>query len=468
MLRTTLTALLLGLSLTLQSQNADSVFMRKIFDEALSNGRCYEDLRSLCKDVGARLAGSAQADMAVYWGEQKLKSYGFDSVYLQPIMVPHWDRGNKESAWIKHEDGSLKKIPVTALGGSIGTNGIIEAEIAYFNTLDDLKKAPRSAVEGKVVFLNQPMNEKEIITFRAYGGCYAIRNSGAVEGSKKGAVAVIIRSINLAHDDHPHTGGMTYEDGVEKIPSAAISTNDSEYIKANYKKQNLRILLDLNCQMLDPKPSHNVIAEIRGSVHPNKIITVGGHLDSWDIGEGAHDDGAGIVHSIEALRLLKILGYKPKHTLRVVLFMNEENGNMGGTTYASWVKGLGEEHIVAIESDRGGFSPRGFDVDGSNQHLAFLRKFVSLFEPYELYRFDKGFGGVDIMPLKEHFPGIALFGFVPDSQRYFDFHHAETDVFEAVNKRELELGSASISCLMYLIDKYYDDNENTISKKKRK
>lgn len=450
------------------SQTSDSLFLRKIFDEALTNGRCYEDLRSLCKDVGARLAGSAQAEMAVYWGEQRLKSYGFDSVYLQPIMVPHWDRGNKESAWIKHEDGSLRKIPITALGGSIGTNGIIEADIAYFNTLDDLKKAPKSAVDGKIVFLNQPMNEKEIITFRAYGGCYAIRNNGAVEGAKKGAIAVIIRSINLSHDDHPHTGGMTYDEEVKQIPSAAISTNDSEYIKANYKSQKLRLLLDMNCQMLAPKPSHNVIGEIRGSVFPNKIITVGGHLDSWDIGEGAHDDGAGIVHSIEALRLLQVLGYRPKHTLRVVLFMNEENGNMGGTTYASWVKERGENHIVAIESDRGGFSPRGFDLDGSNQQLAFLRKFMPLFEPYELYRFEKGFGGVDIMPLKEHFPGIALFGFVPDSQRYFDFHHAETDVFEAVNKRELELGAASIASLLYLIDLYYDTLENQPAKKKRK
>lgn len=450
------------------AQKQDSTFIRKIFDEALSNGRCHEDLRSLCKDVGARLAGSAQADMAVYWGEQKLKSYKFDTVYLQPIMVPHWDRGNKESAWIKHEDGSLKKIPVTALGGSVGTNGLMEGELAYFNTLDDLKKAPQSAVQGKVIFINQPMNEKEINTFRAYGGCYAIRNNGAVEGAKKGAIAVIIRSINLSHDDHPHTGGMTYDDEIKKIPSAAISTNDSEYLKNQHKKQKLRILLDMNCQMLDPKPSHNVIGEIRGSTFPNKIITVGGHLDSWDIGEGAHDDGAGIVHSIEALRLLKELGYRPKHTLRVVLFMNEENGNKGGLTYASWVKELGEEHIVAIESDRGGFTPRGFDVDGTNQHFTFLKSLIPLFEPYDLHHFKKGFGGVDIMPLKDHFPGIALFGFVPDSQRYFDFHHAETDVFEAVNKRELELGAASIASFIFLIDKYFETTDTDTKKRGRK
>jgi len=438
---------------SLMAQNQDSTFIRRIFDEALSRGKCYEDLRSLCKDVGARLAGSAQADMAVYWGKQKLESYGFDSVYLQDIMVPHWDRGNRESAWLKMEDGSVKKIPVTALGGSIGTNGILEAELAYFNTLNDLKEAPEKAVKGKIVFIDQPMNEQEIITFRAYGGCYAIRNNGAVEGAKKGALAVVIRSINLAHDDHPHTGGMTYDDEVKKIPSAAFSTNDAEFIKTNYKKQKMRILLDMNCQTLPDKPSHNVIAEIRGSQFPNKIITVGGHLDSWDIGEGAHDDGAGIVHSIEALRILKVLGYRPKHTLRVVLFMNEENGNKGGLTYASWVKERGEEHIAAIESDRGGFSPRGFDITGNENQLALLRSFSELFSPYELYRFENGFGGVDIIPLKTEFPDIALFGFVPDSQRYFDFHHAETDVFEAVNKRELELGAASVASLMYLLDK---------------
>lgn len=449
-----LCAFCLNFSFTTRAQNVDSLFIRKIFDEALSNGRCHEDLRSLCKDVGARLAGSAQAQMAVYWGEKLLNSYGFDSVYLQPIIVPHWDRGNRENAWIKHADGSLRKIPVTALGGSIGTAGIIEADIAYFNTLEDLKKASKNTVEGKIVFINQPMNEKEIITFRAYGGCYTIRNNGAVEGARKGALAVVIRSINLSHDDHPHTGGMTYEDGVSKIPSAAISTNDSEYIRVEHRKQRLKLLLDMNCQMLEPKPSHNVIGEIRGSTFPNRIISVGGHLDSWDIGEGAHDDGAGIVHSIEALRLLRVLGYKPKNTLRVVLFMNEENGNKGGLTYASWVKERNEEHIAAVESDRGGFSPRGFDVDGTTQHLNFLRKFMPLFEPYELYRFEKGFGGVDIMPLKEPYPEIALFGFVPDSQRYFDFHHAETDVFEAVNKRELELGAASIASLLYLIDKH--------------
>lgn len=435
------------------AQNADSVFIRKIFDEALSNGHSYENLRSLCKDVGARLSGSAEAEMAVYWGEQKLKSYNFDKVYLQDIEVPHWERGTKESAWIKHQDGSLKKVSITALGGSIGTNGRIEGEIVFFATLKDLKEAKNIDLKDKIAFINQPMDEKQIVTFHAYGGCYAMRNDGAVEASKKGAKAVIIRSLGSPIDHHPHTGGMTYDDKVEKIPAAALSTAESEYIRERIKKEKLSFILEMNCMSYPPKPSHNVIGEITGSKYPNKIITVGGHLDSWDLGEGAHDDGAGIVHSIEALRLLKTLGYKPLHTIRVVLFMNEENGNMGGKTYASWVKEKGEEHILAIESDRGGFAPRGFSLDGPENFLAILQSFTAIFKPYELHKFEKGYGGVDINPLKDYFPGIPLIGFVPDSQRYFDFHHAETDVFESVNKRELELGCASIASLIYLMDK---------------
>jgi len=435
------------------AQNADSVFIRKIFDEALSNGHSYENLRSLCKDIGARLSGSAEAEMAVYWGEQKLKSYNFDKVYLQDIEVPHWERGTKESAWIKHADGSLKKVSITALGGSIGTNGRIEGEVVYFATLNDLKNAKNLDLKGKIAFINQPMDEKQIVTFHAYGGCYAMRNDGAVEASKKGAIAVIIRSLGSPIDFHPHTGGMTYDDEVEKIPAAALSTAESEYIRERIKKEKLSFVLEMNCMTYPPKPSHNVIGEITGSKYPNKIITVGGHLDSWDLGEGAHDDGAGIVHSIEALRLLKTLGYKPLHTIRVVLFMNEENGNMGGKTYASWVKEKGEEHVLAIESDRGGFAPRGFSLDGPDNFLAILQSFTPIFKPYELHKFEKGYGGVDINPLKEYFPGIPLIGFVPDSQRYFDFHHAETDVFESVNKRELELGCASIASLIYLMDK---------------
>lgn len=434
------------------SQN-DSVFIRQIYNEALSNGRAYEDLRSLCKDVGARLSGSAEAQMAVEWSKMTMEKYGFDKVYLQEIMVPHWERGTKESGWIRLKNGELQKVHMLALGGSIGTEGILQSEIVEFKHLDDLKKAKRSKVEGKIVFLNQPMDEQQINTFKAYGGCYAIRGFGAVEAAKLGAKAVIIRSIGMPIDEHPHTGSMYYEDGTPKIPAAAVSTQDAEMISEILKKQDLEFVMEMDCRSYPDVPSFNVIAEMTGKTKPNEIITFGGHLDSWDTGEGAHDDGAGVIHCMEALRILKELKYKPEHTLRVVFFMNEENGNMGGKTYATWSKERGEKQIAALESDRGGFAPRGFHCDGSPEQVMLLESFAPLFKQYELHVFEKGYGGVDIGPLKNSFEGIPLFGFVPDSQRYFDFHHAQSDVFENVNKRELELGAAAIGAFVYLLDR---------------
>ena len=254
-------------------------------------------------------------------------------------------------------------------------------------------------------------------------------------------------------DDFPHTGSMRYEDGIEKIPTAAISTSKADLLEALSKgNQNIKLALNLTCKDFGMVPSYNVIGEIKGSENPENIIVVGGHLDSWDVGEGAHDDGAGVIHSIEVLRIYKELGIKPKNTVRCILFMNEENGNNGGKSYAEFAKKSGEKHIAAIESDRGGFVPRGFSFDAQNYHLMNARKWENLLKPYNIHIWEKGYGGVDIGPLKND--KIALIGFVPDPQRYFDFHHTEDDVFENVHKRELELGCASIASLIYLIDKY--------------
>lgn len=448
----------ISMSLIVFSQNKteDSVLIKNIYDYALTKGKAHDDLRELCKDVGARLSGSAEAEMAVHWGKNKLESYGFDKVYLQDIMVPHWERGTKEVGWYKAANHpKLHKVNLLALGGSIGTDGTLKGKILMFETRDDLLKAKESEVKGKIVFINQPMDQKMINTFAAYGGCYPIRGFGGVDAAKKGAKAVIIRSLSLSDHDHPHTGTMRYEEGVKKIPAAAISTNDANVLSQLIKSgEKMDFVFEMNCQSYPDKPSHNVIAEMTGSEHPNNIITFGGHLDSWDVGEGAHDDGAGIVHSIEALRILKELNYLPKNTLRVVLFMNEENGNMGGKTYAEKVKKLNENHIAAIESDRGGFAPRGFSLDGKPEHLALLKSFETLLTYYDLHKFEKGYGGVDINPLKDEFEDIVLLGFIPDSQRYFDFHHNENDVFENVNKRELHLGAAAMASIVFLLDKY--------------
>ena len=431
----------------------DSTFIRTIYSEALSNGKSYSDLRSLCKDIGARITGSAEAEMAIFWGKQKMEEYGFDKVYLQEIEVPHWERGTKEAGWIKDKYNTLTKVNLLALGGSIGTNGLMEGELVEFATLDELILAKRKDVEGKIVFINQPMDPNQIETFKAYGGCYPIRGNGAIEASRLGAIAVIIRSLGLPIDEHPHTGSMHYEDGTKKIPAAAIATLDAENLSLWLKKEKASFVLEMDCREYPPTKSYNVIGELTGTENPDHIITFGGHLDSWDTGEGAHDDGAGVVHCLEAMRILKTLNYKPKNTLRLVFFMNEENGNMGGKTYAKWAKDNGQNIIAALESDRGGFTPRGFQCDGTDEQVAMLKSFEKHFIPYNLHLFERGYGGVDISPLKETHEGIPLFGFVPDGQRYFDLHHSPNDVFETVNKRELELGSASIAAFLYLLDK---------------
>ena len=444
------------LSLSQRDFAKDSTMIRHLFNESLENGHAYEDLRSLCKDVGARISGSASAEMAIHWGKNKLESYDFDKVYLQEIMVPYWVRGTKEEGWYKTPDNKLHKVNMLALGGSIGTNGTMSAEIVMFENRKALQNADPKQVEGKIVFIAQPMDQKMINSFRAYGACYPIRGHGAVDAAKKGAIGVIIRSLSLSEHDHAHTGTMKYEEEVKKIPAAAISTKDATILEETINNTNgkLEFIFEMNCEKLPDVKSYNVIGEIKGSEKPDEIITIGGHLDSWDVGEGAHDDGAGIVHSMEAVRLLLTQNFQPKHTLRVVFFMNEENGNMGGKSYAKIAAEKEENHIAAIESDRGGFSPRGFDCDGNKEKVALLQSFAPYFEPYFLHHFKKGYGGVDIGPLKGEYEDIALYGFVPDSQRYFDFHHNHNDVFENVNRRELHLGAASIASLIYLLDEY--------------
>jgi len=440
------------LNISLFAQN-ESEFIRKIYDEALLRGKSHEDLRQLCKDIGPRLSGSSEAQMAVEWSENKMKEYGFDKVYLQEIKVPHWERGTKESAWIRLKSGKLFKLNLLALGGSIGTDGLLQGEVVEFKSIEELKKATEAQVKGKIVFLNQAMDAAQIQTFKAYGACYSIRGNGAVEAGKLGAKAVVIRSLGLPQDNHPHTGSMHYDENVARIPAAALSTNDAQLLSDELKKGKVQLVLEMDCRVYPDATSYNVIGELTGSNYSNEIITFGGHLDSWDTGEGAHDDGAGVIHSLEALRILKSMNYKPIHTLRIVFFMNEENGNMGGKTYASWVKEKGEKQIAALESDRGGFAPRGFSCDCNEAQIKFLQSLAPLFKEYDLHIFEKGYGGVDIGPLKESYPEIPLFGFVPDSQRYFDFHHAPSDVFESVNKRELELGAAAIASFVFLLDK---------------
>ena len=384
-----------------------------------------------------------------------LEKLELDTIYLQEITVPHWERGRKEKAYFYNEKGK-NMLDVCALGGSISTgmNQFIKGDVLEVKSLDEVNNLPDSLVKGKIIFYNRPMNPKKISTFSAYGSCVDQRYSGAIEAAKKGAIAVIVRSMNVRQDDFPHTGSMAYEDGVDSIPAFAISTNGADYLSENVTKyDNLELNLKSFCKSYPDKISHNVIGEIKGSEFPDEYITVGGHLDSWDMGEGAHDDGAGVVQSIEVFHLLNLMNIKPKHSIRVVLFMNEENGNRGGKHYAERAAAKNEKHLMALESDRGGFSPRGFSVNGTEKQLNGIKKWGDLFEPYGIHEFKMGFAGVDINPLEDG--KICLIGLSPDSQRYFDHHHSDNDVFEEVNKRKLVLGAASMTSLIYLIDKYW-------------
>lgn len=426
-----------------------------IHEHILVKGHSYNDLEELCKNIGHRITASPQSYEAIEWGKKKLESLKLDSVWLQPITVPHWVRGDIERLDFSNKNKPIHVSHCTALGGSIGTNGeVLSGEVIEVRDWDELDDINEKDIKGKVVFFNQPMNPALINTFRAYGGCAGYRVYGSIKAAEKGAAAVIVRSLTLKNDENPHTGSMRYVDSIAQIPGVAISSKDA-YILSNMIKEDpaTSVKLKLSCQILPDTVSYNVIGEIKGSEKPDEVILVGGHLDSWDIGEGAHDDGAGVVQSIETIATFQILKIKPKHTIRCVLYMNEENGNRGGKGYAKYVQEYHEKHLFALETDRGGFSPRGFSIDGTEDQVNFLMTFQELFKPYWIHMFEKGYGGVDIGPLKDG--EVCLVGLVPDSQRYFDFHHAKSDVWENVNERELKLGAAAITSMIYLVDKYW-------------
>ncbi|MBT8290904.1 MAG: M20/M25/M40 family metallo-hydrolase [Muriicola sp.] len=456
MIRITITLFLMLQFHNVAAQTDDEKKIRAIYDLALTEGKAYGWLNYLSNQIGGRLSGSVQAEQAVNYTKAQLDSLGLDKVWLQPVMVPKWVRGTPEFAYLESKPGYTSNVPICALGGSVATPpGGVKAEVVEVKSLEELEILGRDKIQGKIVFYNRPMDARLLNTFRAYGGAVDQRSKGAAEASKYGAIGVIVRSMNLRLDDNPHTGSTNYGDLPEKdrIPAAAISTNGAEFLSTTLKL-NPKILFyfKLNCKQLEDVQSYNVIGEIKGSTRPEEVMVVGGHLDSWDLGDGAHDDGAGCVQSMEVLRLLKLSGYKPKRTIRVVLFMNEENGLRGGRKYASEADIKGEKHVFALESDAGGFTPRGFSFDSSESDFNTVLSWKQLFEPYLSAEFTQGGGGADIGPLKK--PGIVLAGLRPDSQRYFAHHHAQNDTFEHVNRRELELGAAAMTSLIYLADKY--------------
>jgi hypothetical protein len=428
---------------------ADSLLIRRLADTILTDGRTYGNLHLLTKTVGARLSGSAGYYKAERWGQQVLQEASADKVWLQECMVPHWVRGGKDSAsWV---GGGMD---VLALGNSEGTGAKgIKAPVILIHNFDELEQR-KDELKGKIVFYNYPFNPLFVETFQAYGDAVRYRGAGASRAAKYGAVGVIVRSMSSSIDNTPHTGALSYNDSFPKIPALAVGLRDADKLAAQLEQHKaVDVFLRTGAHMLPDTAAHNVIGELKGTEFPDQYITVGGHLDSWDPAEGAMDDGAGCVQSIEVLRALKAIGYHPRHTIRVVLFANEENGGRGGRKYAEAAKEKNEKHLLGLESDNGGFTPRGFTLSLSEDKLAAIQPWVKLLKPYGVYELEHGGGGSDVNPMGRQL-GAVVGELRPDSQRYFEYHHARNDVLENVNKRELEMGAVNMAALIYLVDKY--------------
>jgi hypothetical protein len=425
----------------------DAALLRRIYEAALVDSPAYAQLRELVTRFPGRLAGSASYDAAAEWTRALLAKQGADRTELQPVTVPHWERGPAESVTL---DG--RPLAALALGGSVPTpEGGLTAPVVELHTLDAL---PTTDVRGKIVFFNRPMNPATISPGKAYGDAADQRTRGPAEAAKYGAVGVLTRSLTHALDDVPHTGATAYLPDGPRIPAAALSTLAADRLSAALQADpSARMEMRIHSRWLPDATDHNVIGEIRGSEFPEKIILVGGHLDSWDITPGAHDDGAGCIQSIEVLRLLRAAGYRPRHTIRCVLFANEENGLRGATEYARIVGEKKEGHLLALETDSGGFRPTGFNLGNpaGDAHLRAAR-WKPLFEPYGIHVFQHGRGGADVAPLLRY--GYTVAGLMPDSQRYFDYHHTRIDDIDKVNQRELQLGAAAMAALVYLIDRH--------------
>ena len=437
----------------ISAQDQDSAVIKSLFEEALSSDIAYENLRYLCEQIGPRLCGSPQAAAAVAYTKQILENMGLDAVFLQNVEVPHWTDSGTEAGVTSRLCGTTK-VNACALGLSVGTREAgIEAEVIEVKTFEDLDHLGANKIKEKIVFFNQPMDPKILNPLRAYSEVSKYRTQGAKKAASYGAVAAIVRSLTMTLDEFPHTGSMYYDPSLPKIPGAAIATQHAELLSDwLVKDPQLKFHLKMKCRTLPNALSHNVIGQIIGSEFPDKIIAVGGHLDSWHLGPGAHDDGAGCMHAIEVLRLFKKLGIKPRHTLRAVLFMDEEINQSGGREYARLAEKNKEKHLAALESDGGADLPAGFSIDAADPVIAKIQSFRELLIPYGLYHIEKGYGGVDIGPLKAQ--DVPLIGLKSNLQRYMEYHHSPKDSFDKINRRELQMGAASLASLVYLLDKH--------------
>ncbi len=421
----------------------------RLLHKGLRELGAYRSLETILS-VGPRMTGSAQADAAVSLAAGHMKALGFENVRTEPTTVGHWIRGAQEEGAILSKASGAVPVKVRAIGNSIATPAAgLTAGIIEVRSLAELEKAGNQA-RGRIVFFNGAMDPTRLDTFAAYGGAAAQRAGGAIAAARVGAVGAVVRSLQLELSDDPHTGTMSYDPAVPEIPAVTISTAAAERLSASLRADpDTRFFFKTSCEKLPPVVSHNVMGELRGAARPDEVIVIGGHLDGWDLSPGAHDDGAGCAQSIEAVRLIRESGLKPTRTIRVVLFMDEENGGTGGRDYAKAPQRAHERHLAAIESDRGGFLPLGIGVGATGETYDRIKAWEPLLQRVGMLWIRPGGGGVDIAPLGVS--GTILMGLVPDSQRYFEVHHSGVDTIDKVNARELELGAVSMAMMAYLL-----------------
>lgn len=424
---------------------------KKISDEIMTNGRAYENLGELTKGIGPRFSATPGYTKAVEWAEKKFKEIGINMIWRQEAKAPVWIRG-KESLQIKAENGDWKNIRMLSFGNSEGTGGKdLTGEIVLINSTSELNAMSIGQLKDKIVFVNVPMDPKIINTSDSYLLTAKSKLISASVIAKTGAKALIIRSLTTANDDTPHAKMIYYEpDDKVKIPALSIGVRSADELEKSLKKQKVTAKINMTAESKASTTNPNIIAEIQGRKDA-KVIVLGAQLDSWDIGEGAIDDGTGVAQCIEVLRTLKALGYENNHTIRVVLYANSENGGQGREMYAAYVKKKDEKHVFALGTDAGGYSPRGFALDMSPQRRRLVFPWKEYFLPYGVYDFDQTDAIQDISPLKKL--DIPLAELVVDTQRYFDYHHSEQDTFDKVNKRELLLGAVAITQMIFMVDK---------------
>ena len=420
----------------------------RIIETELRESRAFETLAYLTDRIGARFSGTPQAEAAVRWTTERLRSWGLDT-HTEPIMVPRWVRGVEESRLIeplKHE------IALTTLGGSVATapRGIT-ADVIEVASYDELKVlGPR--IRGKIVLYNKPMDRDKVAAgraFEAYSDAVVFRSKGASRAAEYGAVAVLVRSVTTRSLRTPHTGGLRYLAGLPKIPAAAITTEDADLIhRLLARGQNVRVFLRLTPRTYADVPSSNVVAEIRGREKPEEIVLVGAHLDSWDIGTGAIDNGSGVAMVMETMRLLKELDVKPRRTIRAVLFMNEENGLRGGKGYAAAHKN--EFHFATVETDAGTTAPLGFITSLDEEQIARLRPQLRALEKIGATQLEYAkLTGADTSPLVRE--GVPGFGLQTVNVNYFDYHHTAADTLDKVDPEELTMDCAAVAALTWTL-----------------